>query len=281
MKKNQLLVILISVLMAAGLFLLPKVVVKDDEKLATTGEQATVASAGMPSMQPDIEELHSKDVAPEDAEKLNSLRNNFQTVSDKQKKVIFADSLASMFIKMNKLDSAALYFDKIAQLQPNDKNTLRAAESYYEAFSFAVNPEKGNTYNVRARELYNQVLERNPKDLEVKARLAMTYVSSENPMQGVAMLREVLEADPNNEQAIFNLGILSLQSGQYDKAEERFKKLVAINPNHLQGRFYLAVSYLEHGHKEEAREQLEIVKSLDKDPAVQATVEGYLKDLQK
>lgn len=281
MKKNQLLVILASIVLVAALFLLPKVVVKDDEKLSASSEQPELAPSATASSQPDLEDLHKKDIAPEDAEKLNSLRNNFQTVSDKQKKIIFADSLARMFIQLNKLDSAALYFEKIALLQPDEKNMLRAADSYYEAFSFSANPEKGKAYNAKARELYKQLLERNPANLDVKASMAMTYVTSENPMQGIMLLREVLEADPRNEHAIFNLGLLSMQSGQFDKAEERFKKLISINPNHLQGRFYLAVSYLEHGHKEEAIEQLEIVKSLDKDPAIQATVDKYLEDLRK
>ena len=34
------------------------------------------------------------------------------------------------------------------------------------------------------------------------------------------------------------------------------------------------------GEKEKAREQFEKVKQMDKDPAVQATVDSYLKDLK-
>jgi hypothetical protein len=40
------------------------------------------------------------------------------------------------------------------------------------------------------------------------------------------------------------------------------------------------LSYLEGGKDEEAREQFEIVKESDPDPAVQATVDSYLEEIE-
>lgn len=99
-------------------------------------------------------------------------------------------------------------------------------------------------------------------------------------MQGITMMREVLAEDPKNEFALFNMGMLSIQSGQYDRAIERFEELKAVNPNHVQGQLLLGVAYLNKGNKEKARQQFELVKKLDKDPAVQATADSYLKDLE-
>ena len=111
--------------------------------------------------------------------------------------------------------------------------------------------------------------------------MAMTYVSSSTPMKGIMMIREVLAEDPKNEFALYNMGMLSFQSGQYNKAIERLKDLVAVNENHIQGNLLLGVAYLNSGKKEKARTQFEKVKKLDNDPAVQATVDSYLKDLNK
>ena len=108
----------------------------------------------------------------------------------------------------------------------------------------------------------------------------MTYLSSKAPMQGITMMREVLAEDPKNEFALFNMGMLSIQSGQYDRAIERLEELRAINPNHVQGQLLLAVAYMNKGNKVKAREQFEILKKLDQDPAVQATADSYLKDLE-
>jgi Flp pilus assembly protein TadD len=93
------------------------------------------------------------------------------------------------------------------------------------------------------------------------------------------MMREVLAEDPKNEFALYNMGMLSIQSGQYDRAIERLNELVAVNPNHVQGQLLLGVAFLNKGSKEKARLQFEKVKKLDNDPAVQATVDSYLKDL--
>jgi cytochrome c-type biogenesis protein CcmH/NrfG len=108
----------------------------------------------------------------------------------------------------------------------------------------------------------------------------MTYLNSDNPMQGIMMLREVLATDPNNELALFNMGMLSIQSGQNERALERLDKLVKINPAHIQGQLLLGIAMMNSGDRKGARAQFEKVKQLDKDPAVQATVDSYLKDLK-
>jgi len=76
------------------------------------------------------------------------------------------------------------------------------------------------------------------------------------------------------------MGMLSIQSGQYDRAVTRLEELVKVNPNHVQGRLLLGIALMNSGSKQEAREQFEKVKQMDDDPAVQATVESYLKDLK-
>ena len=108
----------------------------------------------------------------------------------------------------------------------------------------------------------------------------MTYLGTQNPMQGITMLREVLEEDPTNELAMFNMGMLAIQSGQYERAVERLSKLVSLYPNHVQGQLLLGVAYLNTNQKEKAREQFERVKKLDDDPAVQAAADSYLQDLK-
>lgn len=132
----------------------------------------------------------------------------------------------------------------------------------------------------KTRDLLGQVLDTEPGNLDVKTKMAMTYLSSQNPMQGILMLREVLEVDPKNELAMFNMGMLSIQSGQYDKAIERLKDLVSTYPDHVQGHLLLGVAYMNTKDKVKAREQFELVKKLDSDPAVLAAADSYLKDLK-
>jgi len=48
----------------------------------------------------------------------------------------------------------------------------------------------------------------------------------------------------------------------------------------VQGQLLLGVAYMNDGKKTEARQQFEKVKKMDNDPAVQATVDSYIKDLK-
>jgi len=131
-----------------------------------------------------------------------------------------------------------------------------------------------------AAKYYKSVLELNPDNLDVKAKLAMTYITTDTPMKGVMLLREIISANPNHQEALYNLGTLSIQSGQYKKAVERFEKLIKINPGNADAQFYLGFSYMELGEKQKAISAFNNVKQLKVDSIINATVDNYLSELQ-
>ena len=253
------------------LFLLPKTVVDNDTDQISQDASATVATTE--------EDPHSGIVPEESQSVINKLNDQLSDNVDLEKSLTFADSLARLYISVNKYDSAAKFFELIAEQEPNIQNWVNVGDTYYEAFGFAMEPAKRSEMAEKARFYFNKVLDEQPDNLGVKNKVAMTLVSSTNPMQGILMLREILQEDPDNEQATFNLGVLSMQSGQYEKAVERFESLISLHPENTQAHFFLGISYLEIGNKEKAKEQLLIVKSLDDDPSVLATVDSYLEDM--
>jgi len=131
-----------------------------------------------------------------------------------------------------------------------------------------------------AAKYYENVLELNPDNLDIKAKLAMTYITTETPMKGVMLLKEVISANPNHQEALYNLGTLSIQSGQYKKAVERFEKLTKINPGNADAQFYLGFSYMELGEKQKAISAFNNVVQLSNDSIINATVDNYLSELQ-
>ncbi len=254
----------------AVLFLLPRGVVQQERTLSDReGDAPAVAEAP-----------HDEPASPQVVQRLRVLRINYERVSDTEKKVTFADSLTSLYQEVNKFDSAAYFMAEKAKLQPSLANQLRAGDGYYEAFSYAVDPERARRFGEAARTHYQQVLDEQPGNLDVKARLAMTYVAGENPMQGISLLRDILAENPAHEQTLFNLGMLAVQSGQYDRAVERFRQLIAINDAHVQGRFFLGVSYKELGQKPEALAEFRHLQTHQDDPEMLAAVESYLKELE-
>ncbi len=104
----------------------------------------------------------------------------------------------------------------------------------------------------------------------------MTYVTSENPMKAIALLREVIAKNPEDETAIFNLGFLSIQSGQHAKAVERFEKLIKMNERNWKAHLYLGIAQQELGKQAEAAKEFELVAKNTKDPELKAQVEQLL-----
>jgi outer membrane protein len=267
MVKTRIILILVAAALIWLIFLLPKSVVENESQLKE--DAAPITAPGSHSTIP--ETLSNA---------IRSVKAGYDEGPANEKNAIFADSLRTLYTQAGQFDSAAWFAEKAATFFNTTESYLNAGNSYYEAYSFAMEPAKQEQLAGKTREWLGKVLEANPKNLEVKTKMAMTYLSSKAPMQGITMMREVLAEDPKNEFALYNMGMLSIQSGQYDRAVEHLEKLTAINQNHVQGQLLLGVAYMNKGNKEKARQQFEVVKKLDKDPAVQATADSYLKDLE-
>jgi tetratricopeptide (TPR) repeat protein len=270
MKKSQIIVLSLGLVLIAGLFTLPRIVVDnkpDNENMEqAAGNEASSVSG----------EMHDPNVSSTDREIMENLKVKLVNEDSKENFAIFADSIGSLYVSSGKFDSAAYYFESAAVKVPESKRWEKAGNAYYEAYGFAMNEEKISYLAGKTRENLNKVIEADPERLDLKTKVAMTYVSSSNPMQGIVMLREILEKDESNQEALFNMGLLSMQSGQYKKAAERFEDLVSYHPEHLQGNFYLAVSYFESKQKNKAKKQFELVKSMTQDPMILNSVETYL-----
>jgi outer membrane protein len=270
MKKSQIIVLVLGVAFIGLLFSLPRVVVDNEE-----GDSSIVTEEA-PTSSPQVEELHDAPVPAEAREALASLASKLESEGNREKFAALTDTLASLYTRIGKFDSAAYFLEQAAIRMETVESLEKTGNAYYEAFTFALNEQKIAYLADKTRVYLNKVLEKDPKRLDLKTKVAMTYVSSSNPMQGITMLREILEEDPTNEDGLFNMGVLSMQSGQYKRAAERFEELVRYHPDNLQGQFYLAVSYFESKQNNKAKKQFQEVQRMSTDPMVLASVESYL-----
>ncbi|MDH5474411.1 MAG: tetratricopeptide repeat protein [Cyclobacteriaceae bacterium] len=281
MLRTRYILVLVGIAISTILYLFPKVVVDNKEEQVDVAQQETTEEEDHSDHEAEDNSFnHTSSIPPPTLEKINNLRELFKINISNEKSATFADSLASIFYSAGKLDSVVKYRQWLADNFPNEENIEIAGLAYYEAFGYAINDEKAKLYGDKVQKYLGDLFEKHPDRLDLKSKIAMTYISSQNPMQGIMMLREVVSADPENEEALYNLGLLSRQSGQMEKAVERFEKILSINPNHIQARFLLGVTFKEMGRNKEAREQLEIVKRTDDDPTVLATVNSYLEEIK-
>ena len=270
MKKPILLVLILAAGVTAGLYSLPKVVVQTKEKQLGSGTSAPTTKPATANKS--VAEPHNAPVSADRQRQLTVLKQQVVT-ENAARKATATTQLIDLYRSINRYDSAAYYAGLIAKTDPTELNLLRAGDLHFEAFNFAVDDRKAAELGQETRDLYKQVLIKNPQLLAVKANLAMTYVNTPTPMQGIMLLREVLQEDPTNELALFNLGMLSMRSGQYSKAVERFRQILVNNPDNRKAQFYLGVSLVETNQKADSRKVLAQVKANEKDPQILAAVQ--------
>ncbi len=258
-----------SAIIVALIFMLPKSVVENESEMKGNDSTAKTPAA----------QNHST-VSVQEKKLISEVRAAMAQSSSNEKNAIFADSLQNLYAKAGMFDSAAWFGKEAATFFNTTKSFLKAGSNYYEAFTFAMDQQKRVTMAEQAREWLNKAIKAEPKNYEARIKVAMTYLVSGGPMQGIKQIREVLSEDPKNELALFNMGMLSLQSGQNAKAEDWLKQLLEVNPNHVQGQLLYGVSLMNNGKKKEAREQLQKLKNTEKDPAVQAEIDSYLEELK-
>ena len=277
MLRKKLLVGGIAIIVIALLWFLPRVVVDNegrDNNLEARQESTSLAEADLAAGTPHLPEVS------EDAQvRIARLRENYRNYQNTKKSATFADSLISVYAQNRWYDSAAHYAEQLARAEPSEERQENAFNMYYEAFTLALDENKARLLGEKVRYYGEAILAQRPADRDAKAKMAMTFLTTTEPMKGIMMLREVVEEAPDNELAQYNLGLLSIQSQQYDKAVDRFEKVVRLNPEHLQAQFFLGVSYFESGDRKKARKQFKRVKTLSDDPEVLANADEYLNKL--
>lgn len=271
MTKTRIILFLISAALIAVIYSLPRMVVENEK------DDNVTLSERLETNEPHVE--GTSEISQSLREEINSLKDSFTSSTIKEKRVIFADSLARSLKNAFLYDSAAFYLGEVAEEVQSEERYKKAADAYYDAFNFAVSKEKQVYLGEKARGLYEKVLEINPANNNAKANLALTYVTSESPMRGIAMLREILEEEPNHEQALLNLGLLSITSGQLDRAIERFETLKAAHPENYQARLYLGYCLLETGQNNKAKQEFEFVLSSDAEESLKSAATQYLESI--
>src|SRR6478672_7859537 len=215
MSRPQIIVVAVALVLAIGMFFLPKVIITKDKKADISGTAVAPNPANAAAEDDHGGHGHAPGEHPAEAavahtaasaaqlKEISDLRKRFEVAADDKAKAEIATVLGQKYQAISKFDSAGYYYETVANAKPTEKNFEKAANQYFEAFSFAATEERGKVLGEKAQTLYGKALEANPNNLDAKTNLAMTYIAGPAPMKGIALLREVLEKDPNNVKAIY------------------------------------------------------------------------------
>jgi len=172
----------------------------------------------------------------------------------------FADSLSVLFKKYHNPDNMLKYLKIIINYLPSYRGYIVFGNNFYNKFSFKIN-NKSKKIGIKIREYYNKVLLKYKNNVDIKAKMSITYINTKNPMKGIVSLKKILKYNSLHKIALINIGLLSMKSGQYEKAIKRFKKLKKEYPFDMKSRIYLALSYIAINKNILAKKDLIFIKN--------------------
>lgn len=190
-------------------------------------------------------------------------------------------ALVSEFIQLDKPLVVLYYSVKIADQKKTAEEYNKAAQ--YAALLAQTAPDQKalmwlNQTRIACLEKAEKL---NPTD-ENKMQLASAYIEgSNNPMQGVTMLREMVAKDSTNIDAQLMLAKFGMVSGQFDKAIVRLEKILSLAPRNQDALLLLAQAYENSGETAKAIETLKTFRNTVTDAATQKQVDEYIEGLKK
>ena len=189
--------------------------------------------------------------------------------------------LSDAWLTLGQPSIAADYLRQLADAEPTYDNYMQAGSAMRSLIDFE--PDENLRVNLvyGARFCYETAQKLKPGDLDAKIGLAAVLVSGSNqPMEGIMMLRELDSQYPDNVAVNLELGKFSVMSGQYDKAIERFTAVLQKDSLNLQARYMIAQSFLGAQDTTAAVGQLEKLRSLTTDQTLIDQVDNEIHNLK-
>ena len=141
MLRTRIILLVVSVALIAVLFMLPKVVVENDEGIAQTPVDTTTTE-GM--------DIHARTPVGVLAG-IKNLRSKFAADSKNEKNAIFADSLATLYRKANRFDSAAWFAEEASKVFKTTESWTKAGDNYYQAYTLAIDQTRQGLMATKAK----------------------------------------------------------------------------------------------------------------------------------
>ncbi|MFZ4862372.1 tetratricopeptide repeat protein [Sphingobacterium sp. Mn56C] len=196
-------------------------------------------------------------------------------------KVTLLQQLAAKWDDVAKPIPQGFIYEEMANISPKLEYWLKAGDAFRAGYTNLQDTAMASVLNTKAIETYEKAIALDGNSLAAKTGLGAALVTgSNNPMSGIALLREVVAADPKNVEANKTLGLFSLQSQQYDKAIDRFKTVVEVKPD-AEAYFYLATGYEKIGQNNEAIAAYKKSKEMAADPTLSQYIDRQIEGLSK
>lgn len=208
---------------------------------------------------------HAKErLTPQQLARLNAIENSISRGDVKGQQIQVYKQLASFWADtIHLFEPYAYYTAEAAKLENSEKTLTFAAHLFLNNLKTEGDPAMQTWLASNAKVLFEQALGLNPANDSSKIGLGACYIFgnlSDNPMEGIAPIRDIVAKNPDNTFGQFILGLGGIRSGQFDKAIERFLLVVKKEPDNLEATLNLAEAYERKGDKPNAIKWYTVVK---------------------
>ncbi len=278
LSKLQWSLILAAVILAVVLYNLD-LVAPNTSKGGKAEAENTTAEASL-----NFEELKSnalKSVPVEVKNNITVLEKKLKEASAENEKASRLE-LADAYYAYKQFAVAGFYYLEQSEKEGSNADLfVKAGDAFRDAYRNSGDSSMVPLLMEKAKSSYEKALKLAPESLDAKTGVATCFVEgSENPMQGITMLREVVQVEPENVNANLNLGLFSMRSGQFDKAIGRFETVVKKKPS-AENYALLAEAFEQNGQKDKAIQALTKAKEYVIDPQIIKGIDDYIKTLEK
>ncbi len=130
---------------------------------------------------------------------------------------------ADLYYQIQRFDDAAKLYDIAVKLKPAETEPLiKAGNAYFD----------GEKYE-QAEKFYLQALQKNPKDINVRTDLGLTFFlrAPRDIDRAIKEYKTSLAIDPNHEITLQNLALAYTENGDKENLVKTLENLKKVNPN--------------------------------------------------
>jgi tetratricopeptide (TPR) repeat protein len=219
---------------------------------------------------------------------LDKLENSVVRGDVKEQQIKVDNELAEFWKdSVKQADLYIYYTGKSAELENSEKNLTFAAQLILNSLRTEQAPDKRGWKADQAIGLFEQAIELDPNNDDLKIGLGSTYIfgkgmagDAQETMKGVQQLLAIVHKDSTNMKAQMMLGIGGVISTQYDKAIERLSTVVKNQPGNGEAVAWLADAYAGKGDKVNAVKWYEISKRMVNKPEYSKEIDQRIKLMQ-
>lgn len=187
---------------------------QDDAGAATT--QTTPATPNTP---PSVNE----DPLPAQlAGQAEQLRSQIEAATGPEREQLLTD-LVQLLASAGRLDLAATEQQRLAELQNTAMAWRHAGNLYYDWMMTVEDQARRAEIAQQSITAYREVVAMEPENLDARTDMAVAYLNTNNPMQGVEEITAVLDQDSTHVPARFNYGVMLAMIGRTEQAQRQFR----------------------------------------------------------